>query len=379
MEPVNAYLVNRPGSRRALNTPALLVDLDRFEANLAAMAAMAGRRGVALRPHAKTHKCAEIARRQIAAGAIGQCCAKLGEAEALASAGISGLLLTSPVVTDEGIGRLMALAARHGPVMLVVDHAINAVRLADAARGAGVELDILVDMDVGLHRTGVTSVAEGVALAQLVAGLPALRLRGMQAYAGHAMHVTGHAARKAVLADAARQAAGLRDALVDASLAPDIVTGAGTGSFDVDPGFDLFTELQVGSYIFMDREYDDIWADAGETAPFQPALFVQTTVVSANQPDRCTTDAGCKAFATEAGAPRIVAGAPDGARYAFFGDEQGQIVYRDGTSGRLSPGDLVQCLTPHCDPTVNLYDHYHVVRGDELVALWPIDARGRSQ
>lgn len=378
MSAVNAYLLGRPGARRRLNTPALVLDLDCFEANVARMAAIAAGHGIALRPHAKTHKCAEIARRQLAAGAVGQCCAKLGEAEALADRGIGGLLLTSPVVTVEGIARLIALARRTPGTAVVVDHPANVRDLAEAAAAAGIMLDVLVDQDVGLARTGVASVADGVRLAQEVDGHASLRFRGMQAYAGHAMHVAGSESRRAVLEEAAAKARALRAALEQAGLAPGIITGAGTGSFDVDPDFGLFTELQVGSYIFMDREYGDIWSSTGERVPFEPALFIQTTVISANHAGHATTDAGCKAFATEAGPPLIVDGAAADAIYGFYGDEHGMVRY--GASGeRSAPGDVITCLTPHCDPTVNLHDHYHVVRGDDLVALWPVDARGRAQ
>lgn len=376
--PVNAALIGQAGSRHRLNTPALVLDLDGFEANLHGMAEAARQQGVALRPHAKTHKSAEIARRQLAAGAVGQCCAKLGEAEALAGQGIGGLLLTSPVVTGQGIERLIGLLRRAPDTMIVADHPDNVAALADATAAAGLRLGMLVDLDVGQHRTGVTSVSAGLDLARRIAAAPSLEFRGVQAYAGHAMHVAGWAARRQVLADALSLTKALRDALTAAGLAPSIVTGGGTGSFDIDPAFRVLTELQVGSYIFMDREYADIWTDRAEPVPFQTALFVQTTVISANVPGQCTTDAGCKAFATETGVPVILDGAPSGARYAFFGDEQGRVSFAD-TAQHLSIGAVLTCMTPHCDPTVNLYDHLHVVRGDMLVDIWPVTGRGRSQ
>ena len=374
---INAHLTGRQGETSALNTPALLLDLDSFERNVAAMAEAARRQGVALRPHAKTHKCAEIARRQLAAGAVGISCAKLAEAEALAHAGIAGLLLTSPVVTTQGIARLIALARTTTDIMVVADDPANVRALSDAAAAAGIVLDLLVDLDVGLHRTGVATVADGVALAQAIVASPALRLRGIQGYAGHAMHIAGREPRRLALEASAQLVGALRDALIASGIVPEIVTGGGTGSFDIDPGFAVFTELQVGSYVFMDREYDEVWS-GGDRPPFEPALFVQTTVISASHSGQCTTDAGCKAFATEAGPPRIVAGAPAGAHYAFFGDEQGRVTFA-GADERLAPGAVIRCLTPHCDPTVNLYDVLHIVRDATLVAIWPIEARGCSQ
>ncbi|TWB18356.1 D-serine deaminase-like pyridoxal phosphate-dependent protein [Nitrospirillum amazonense] len=304
---------------------------------------------MAIRPHAKTHKCVEIARRQLAAGAIGLCCAKLGEAETFVRHGMGYLLLTSPIVTAAGIQRLMGLIRTAPETMVVVDDARNVMDLAAAATASGVRLRVLVDLDVGLNRTGVASVEEGVALARLAHEAASLDFRGMQAYAGHAMHIVGREARHTELTRAAELTWRLRRALTAAGLIPAIVTGGGTGSADADVAAGVLTELQVGSYILMDREYQDVWQDAGERPPFDCALFLQTTVISANRPGQCTTDAGCKAFATDAGAPRIVAGAPPDARYDFFGDEQGRVTFAR-TEDRLSPGAVLTCMTPHCDP-----------------------------
>jgi D-serine deaminase-like pyridoxal phosphate-dependent protein len=157
----------------------------------------------------------------------------------------------------------------------------------------------------------------------------------------------------------------------------DILTGGGTGTFDIDPEANILTELQVGSYVFMDRQYNEVWEKPGGRPPFETSLFVQTAVISANREGLATTDAGFKAFATDAGPPCIVSGAPSGAGYFFFGDEQGGVVYSPAQQ-TLAPGDVITCAVPHCDPTVNLYDCYHLVRGDRLEAIWPIEARGRS-
>lgn len=169
----------------------------------------------------------------------------------------------------------------------------------------------------------------------------------------------------------------LREALAARGLAPKILTGAGTGTFDIDPDARTLTELQVGSYVFMDRQYNAVWQKAGGCAPFETSLFVQTTVISANRDGMATTDAGFKAFATDAGTPLIASGAPEGASYFFFGDEQGGVLY-DAGQQKLRAGDVLTCIVPHCDPTVNLYDCYHAVRGDVLEAVWPIEARSRG-
>lgn len=375
---LNAHLLGRPGGRWALNTPALVLDLDAFDRNLVAMADHCRARGIALRPHAKTHKCLAIAHRQIAAGAIGHCCAKLAEAEVFADGGLTSLLLTSPVVTQEGLGRLVALNGRITDLMVVCDAPANAARLSSAVSGAGQTLKVLVDLDVGLGRSGASTVQSAVELAQIVDGAAGLEFCGVQAYAGHVMHIAGYAMRRAASAAALAKVADLRAALTQRGLPPRIITGGGTGTFDIDPDFGVLTDLQAGSYLFMDQEYNEVWTGVGEAVPFEASLFVQTTVISASHSGRCTTDAGCKAFATEAGPPVVASGAPADASYAFFGDEQGLLSFARAGE-RLGVGDVVVCVTPHCDPTVNLHDLIHVVRDDVLVDIWPIDARGCGQ
>lgn len=377
MQDVNADLVGRAGGRYELATPALVIDLEIFERNLARMAEFARERGVALRPHAKTHKSAEIARRQMAAGALGICTAKLGEAEGLADAGIDSILITSPLVTERQIVRLMRLNARIGDLMAVCDNPQIAARLADAANSAGKKLKLLVDIDPGMGRTGVRPGKEAAELVRMVACHGAFEFKGLQCYAGNLQHLESKNERRAKSLAALAELGDFGRGLRSEGISPEILTGGGTGTHDIDPDAQILTELQVGSYIFMDREYNDVWTKSGASPPFETALFVQTTVISANRDGLATTDAGFKAFATDAGPPQIVGGAPPGAGYFFFGDEQGGILYASAEQ-RLAPGNVVTCAVPHCDPTVNLYDSYHLVRGDRLEAIWPIEARGRS-
>jgi D-serine deaminase-like pyridoxal phosphate-dependent protein len=373
---LNEDLVGIPGAAAKIQTPALVIDLDIFERNVARMVAHAKHVGIGLRPHAKTHKSVEIAKLQIAAGANGICCAKLGEAEALAAGGIPSILLTSPVVTDPGIARVMALNARMPELMVTVDNPSVAARLDVAARAAGKTLKVIVDIDPGMSRTGIRA-ADAPALAALVAAAEGLEYCGLQCYAGQAQHMESPNERRDASLGVLKMIGELRDTLAKAGHAPRIISGGGTGTFDIDPDAHVLTELQVGSYIFMDKQYNDVWEKPGDRVPFEASLMVQTTVISANRPGLATTDAGFKSFATDAGLPLLVSGAPEGASYFFFGDEQGGIAYpRDGKV--LAVGDVVRCVVPHCDPTVNLYDRYHVVRGETLEALWTIDARGRS-
>ena len=376
-EELNRDLIGIPGGRQHLQTPALVIDLDVMERNIARMAEHARTHNIALRPHAKTHKCSEIAKRQMQAGALGICTAKLGEAEALADAGIDSILITSPVVTDRGIARLMALNAQLRELIVVCDSAEVAARLNRSAAEKGMLLKVLVDIDPGMGRTGLAPNDAAVALVQQVANPNHLEYAGLQCYAGNLQHLESPNERRDSSLSAMSTLAQLRDALNARGLAPKILSGGGTGTFDIDPDARTLTELQAGSYVFMDRQYNEVWQKPGERPPFETSLFVQTTVISANRDGLATSDAGFKAFATDAGAPRIAHGAPEGASYFFFGDEQGGVRY-DSSNRELNVGDVLTCIVPHCDPTVNLYDCYHCVRGDMLEAIWPIEARGRA-
>ena len=373
---LNEDLIGVPGGRWKLQTPALVVDLDILERNIAHMADHAKRHNIALRPHAKTHKSAEIARRQIAAGALGICCAKLGEAEALADAGIESILITSPVVTEGGIARLMALNARLKELMAVCDHPEIAARLDAAAGASGKKLKVVVDIDPGMGRTGIRP-DKAAALVEKVEAAANLEYAGLQCYAGQVQHMESPNERRDASLSAMKELAELRDALKAKGLAPKLLSGGGTGTFDIDPDARTLTELQVGSYVFMDRQYNDVWTKPGDRPPFETSLFVQTTVISANRTGLVTTDAGLKSFSTDDGVPVIAHGAPPGAIYFFFGDEQGGVIYSEEIQ-KLRHGDSIACVVPHCDPTVNLYDRYHAVRGDVLEAIWPVDGRGRS-
>lgn len=380
---VNAPLIGVPGGRHLLDTPALLIDLPAMMRNIERMAAFAKSRGVNLRPHVKTHKSVEIARRQVAAGAIGVSCVTLGEAEVMVQGGIPGVLITSPAVTPSKIARLIKLAqqARPGDVMVVVDNPQNLAELARAASELTHPLDVLVDYGAGYNRTGAATQAKVLELAALAAAEPRLRLRGLQAYAGNLQHIVARDERSAAAAGLRETVAGIVAAARRQGLNFDIVTGAGTGTHDLDSQENAFTELQAGSYVFMDAEYSRVLADGDRPSPFETSLFVQTAVVSTNATDWVTVDGGTKCFSTDSGVPVVAKGADAASRYAFFGDEHGKLMPPAGSQASQAPrpalGARVEFVTPHCDPTVNLHDAYHVVEGGTLVAIWPVDARGR--
>jgi 3-hydroxy-D-aspartate aldolase len=372
----NQAFIGAKGSRARLNTPALLLDLDALESNIAAMATHTKAAGINRRPHSKGAKSIEIGRRQMAAGAVGICCTTIGEAEVIAGSGIEGVLITSPVVTPVMIARLTALNAKAKGLMVVADNPANVDALAGAAQAAGKPVPVVVEFDVGQGRTGVPTVDGAVALARRVKESPHLRFAGIQAYYGHLQHIPGFAERKAACVAQIERVRPLLAKLGSEGLAPGIVTGGGTGTFDIDPAGGVYTEVQPGSYPFMDREYLEIDMTAGRTSPFKPALFVQATVVSANREGFAVVNAGYKSFATEGGVATLARPRLAGAKYKLMGDEHGGVDY-DPAGGSLKLGDTVEFLAPHCDPTINLYDHYHCVRGDTLVDIWPVDARGR--
>ena len=373
----NEALIGVKASRNRLDTPALILDLDVMERNIAAMAAHARAVGVGLRPHAKTHKSVRIAELQVKAGALGVCCATMGEAEIMVRGGVPGVHITSPQVTDSKIARLIALnGSSHKGLSVVVDNPGNLAELEAAARAAGQTIDLLVDDYAGHGRTGCATEADVLALAQAIAQSRSLNFRGIQSYAGNLQHIGVREERRQKTLAQMRRLSGVVERLQADGIVVPIVTGAGTGTFDLDPEARVFTELQVGSYVFMDVDYNRALRDGRNMLPFETALFVQTAVVSANAPGYVTCDAGLKSFATDGPKPEIARGAPDGATYLFFGDEHGKLVLPEGAP-RPEIGHRLECVTPHDDPTVNLHDFYHVVRGDTLVDVWSVDARGK--
>jgi len=372
----NEVLIGVPGGRALLDTPALLIERPALLRNIARMAELAATRKIGLRPHSKTHKSVEIARLQVAAGAQGVCCVTLGEAEIMVAGGIPGVLITSPAVTPSKIARLMALAAQAGPggVMVVADHPHNIAELDLAAAALDHPLDVLVDYGAGYNRTGAASHAELLGLALLVGDAPNLRLCGLQSYAGNLQHIPERARRTAAAAELRQTIAHLVEAAHGQGTPFEIVTGAGTGTHDLDPDGHIFTELQAGSYVFMDVDYRNALADGLNGPPFEVALLVQTAVVSVNVPGWVTTDGGIKCFATDGPLPEVASGVDPASRYQLFGDEHGKLF---PVGARPALGARIELVTPHCDPTVNLHDVFHVMDGDTLVAIWPVDARGK--
>jgi D-serine deaminase-like pyridoxal phosphate-dependent protein len=368
-------LIGRPGSRAELNTPVLVIDRDALDRNIRKMAELARAHGASLRPHSKTHKSVDVAKRQIAAGAVGLCCAKLGEAEALAGGGIDSILITSPVVSAPAIARLNALNERVRDLAVVVDNVANVATLAASISRP---LHVLIDVDPGIRRTGVPSAAAAVQLLNSIREHADLRYRGVQMYCGRQQHIASYQERLDAIRDRMQYLQSIIAELTAHGGAPQVITGCGTGTHFIDAALGVFNEWQVGSYVFMDRQYRDCDLTNQDASPYEYSLFVDARVVSANTPGMATIDAGYKAFATDAGSPVVISGAPQGSVYHFMGDEHGAVVDPE-MKYAWKLADLVRLAVPHCDPTVNLYDAYHVVSGDTLVEIWPVTARGRSR
>jgi len=355
-----------------IDTPALVLDLDAFERNLARLQqAMAGTQ-MRLRPHAKSHKCPDIALRQIKLGAVGICCQKVSEAARFVDAGVADVLITNQVVGAKKIGHALDLAER-ARVGVLVDHREQVAQLAQASSARQVMLDVYVEVDVGMGRCGVGELSEVVALAESVEAAPYLRFMGLQCYHGSAQHFRKPEERQAAIAAASAKASKIRAALEQRGIKVERVTGAGTGSVALERDSGVFNEVQAGSYIFMDADYAKNLAGPKDIQ-FEHALFIKTAVLSRPTADRAVVDAGLKASSVDSGLP--VVWQQPGVQYIKASDEHGVLQ----TTSAYSPllGESLLLIPGHCDPTVNLYDELICFRGNKVEEVWPIAARGAT-
>ena len=369
----------KPGvSKWELDTPALCVDLDKMEKNVATMQAALKKTGLPSRPHSKTHKCAEIAKYQLATGSIGICCAKLTEAEAMVAHGVDRILMTTSNPSKRKVARAMALRKAHPDFIQAVDEEQNARDLSDAARAAGVVADVVVDVAVGT-RSGIPPGEGAVALAQLVDKLPHLKLRGMLSYDGGVQHAKGFAARKERALKAMEPNVSTFEAMKKSGLNVEIFSGGGTGTYNIMQAVPGFTDVQVGSYLFMDMQYLAIGSESGDAvfSDFAPSLTVLTTVLNNRFAGRLTTDAGAKALTLNT-PPAGVIGEP-GMEYNASSDEFGTIRFTSPPSRAYRIGDLLEVIVPHCDPVVNEFDQMYGIRKDTVEVVWPVTGRGKSQ
>ena len=361
-----------------IDTPALIVVLDAFERNLRTMADFVAKAGVKLRPHAKTHKSPIIGLKQMALGAVGLCCQKVSEAEAMVEGGISDVYVSNEVIGARKLDRLAAMA-HQARVMVAVDNETAIEALGQAARKAGVTIRTLVEIDVGANRCGVPPGAPAVALATRVAREQGLTFAGLQSYQGRAQDLRTLEERKAAISRAVEWTADTVAALKKTGLGCEVVGGAGTGTFELEATSGVYNELQAGSYVFMDADYArNKKADGSRYDTFEHALFVYATVMSTPVADRAVIDAGLKTFTFESGMPEVSGLA--GALYERPSDEHGGLNLA-ACNERPRLGDKILLVPPHCDPTVNLHDWYIGVRGvgsasARVESVWPVAARG---
>lgn len=362
-------------SKDEVPTPALMLDMDLFEGNVAKMAAHAKAKGRALRPHAKTHKCAEIAKYLIRQGAVGACAAKISEAEALANEGVTGFLITGAMVGPWRIERAVAFARKRPETIFVVDNAQNAKDLNAAGSAAKVRLNVAIDLLVG-RRTGIQPGDPALALAESIVQLPALKLAGLQAYSGHSSHVKGFTERKKTSQEWMGMAVDTRRLLEKKGIPCAWLSGCSTGTYNIDSDIDGITELQPGSYVFMDQGYNAIGgADGNERySDFANSLTVVSTVYSKPSDAMAVVDAGLKTFATDSGGtPQSIS--HKGVAYAWGGDEHGRLDLKTFEKP-INLGDRVEFLVTHCDPTVNLHNRIVCHRKGQVEAVWKVTARG---
>ena len=363
-----------PGMREdEIDTPALVIDLDAFEFNLDTMARLLAPTEVKLRAHAKTHKSPVIAKLQIARGAVGNCVQKVAEAEVLAWGGIPDILVSNEVVGAGKLARLCALS-RIAKVAVCADDAGQVAAIEAAAEAAGIRLTVLVEIDVGAGRGGVQPGPDAVALATRIAASKHLIFGGLQAYHGSAQHKRTPAERRTLIGGAVDAARRSVEQLRQQGLECVIVGGAGTGTFEIESKSGVYTEMQAGSYVFMDVDYARNLDEAGApVSTFKHALFVLSSVMSASQPGVAVLDAGLKSLAVDSGMPTVWQ-RPD-IRYLSASDEHGKLAVGSETAA-LAVGEKVRLVPGHCDPTVDKFDWYVGVRNGRVECLWPVAARG---
>lgn len=364
-------------SKWDLDSPALCVDLGKMEQNIKAVHTNLKGTSVGVRPHVKTHKCPAIAKMQISAGAVGICAAKLSESEVMLNNGIVNVLMTGVNVTIPKIKKAMTLRKKYNGFIQAIDNPQNAQDLQDAAKAAGIIADVVVDIDV-IKRSGVIAGAPALALAQMIDKMPNLKFRGILAYDGGVQHVAGYQKRREQAMKNYEPVVATYDMMKKAGLNLEIFSGGGTGTYDIMPQVAGFTDVQAGSYLFMDCQYIEIGGAKNEAVfdDFAPSLTVMTTIINANYPGRLSTDSGTKALTLNQPNATVI-GEP-GFKYVAGSDEYGSITF-EKSSKSYKVGDKLEVIIPHCDPAVDLYDFMYGIRNEKVESILPILARGKSQ
>ena len=375
--PIEKTVFQHPSAVAALPTPALLLDLPQLRKNQQRMVEATANAGLQLRSHAKMHKCPEVALFQINHGSSGICCAKVSEAHVMQRAGIENILITSPVQNLSSLKHLAMLAASNPSLSVVVDNEAGAYRLNELLADRGASIGVFIDIDPGLGRTGIAADERLLSLLDVImTDCDRLKFKGLQVYAGHCMHIVDYTKRRDRYSRAMAHGQTAKQLIEDRGVSVPVVSGGGTGSFDLESGIGLLTELQAGSYAFMDIEYRDIASETSNQFDwFGVALTLLVTAISQPSQRSITVDAGFKSLASDKMVPEFLD--LDGVQYHWGGDEHG-IVSLNNPSRSVQLGETLELVTPHCDPTANLHDYYFV-KEQEVIELWPISARGCSR
>ena len=366
-----------------INTPALLIDKTVLLDNIKIMSSYTQKNRINLRPHAKSHKISEIAKIQIKYGAIGICVATLYEAEVMSKNNIQGILITTPITNLNSEKRLSKLIKFSKNLMLIIDSSYGLNFLEKIAIKNKIKVNVLVDCDImgigtkKIRRTGAKNIKEIIRLASLTNNNKYLNYIGITAYAGDIQHINNYNKRKIETNIRHNYLNKIINKLKEENLSPEIISGGGTGSYDIDTSRKLFTELQVGSYVFNDVEYDNVNIYKSKENPFKTGLFIASSVISIIDNYNYIIDAGLKALSTDSKyLPKPIGSLPKQTKYSFMGDEHGKITLPKNSSKRLKHGEIVIIQPSHCDPTVNLYDKCYLIEKDKISKSWIIDARG---
>jgi 3-hydroxy-D-aspartate aldolase len=373
MERIDVSLIGQPKASLKISTPALILDLSIMEENILTMLGKIHHYNSKLRPHCKNHKSPFIANLQMQAGAIGICCATIGEAEEMANKGLQNILITSEIVCPEKIKRLFSLNERISDLLVVCDNKDNILALAKEAAGQK-RLKILLDIDIGEGKTGVKSKEEALFLAKLIMSLPQLQFCGIQGCNDDLQSIPSYEKRKACVQKQNAKLIAIIEELKKEAIACQIVTGGGTASFEMDLEAQVYTDLQAGSYLFMDGNHQDLALTKDGINPFKPSLFVLTSVISVSD-SYAITDGGFKAFSAVEKPPKIAVKGPSSLSYTLVGEEQGKISWSTKEE-RLELGQKILCYPTGADATINLYNYFCCMRDGILVDFWPVQARG---
>ena len=354
-----------------IDTPALVIDLDVLEGNIKKMSRTCETYKVKLRPHAKTHKSVDIAHLQLNSGATGICCQKISEAEVFAAAGITDIFVTNELVGTKKLSRLIALAEKI-EVRVCVDNRQNIKALSEYARLSGVDLQVMLEVNIGGGRCGVQPDQRAIDMTREIQNSPRLKFHGLQLYHGKAQHIHSFSERQKAITQSLATVETLLQRFTSSGIDCPVISGAGTGSYPFEAASGLYNELQCGSYVFMDRDYGSVMGESGPLLnTYENSLFVLTTIMSKPSVSTAVCDAGLKAHSIDSGMPSVHG--RDSIEYRQAADEHGLLIDNQGT---LDLGDKLLLIPGHCDPTVNLHEWYVCVREDRVEALWPVSARG---